>query len=59
MRNRGVKNIWAQNYVGVDTYSGLGADYFERLESTQIERYHVRRLEQLGYTVTLAPASAA
>ncbi|HLW00367.1 MAG TPA: IS110 family transposase [Ktedonobacterales bacterium] len=40
-------------------YSDLGPDYFEKLEATQIERYHVRRLEQLGYTVTLTPASAA
>ena len=38
--------------------SDLGPDYFERLEATQIERYHVRRLEQTGYTVTLTPASA-
>jgi transposase len=35
-------------------YSDLGADYFDRLESARIERYHVRRLEHLGYTVTLA-----
>lgn len=40
-------------------YSDLGPDYFERLEATQIERYHVRRLEQLGYAVTLTPAPAA
>jgi transposase len=40
-------------------YSDLGPDYFEKLEAAQIERYHVRRLEQLGYTVTLTPASAA
>jgi transposase len=40
-------------------YSDLGPDYFERLEATRIERYHVRQLEQLGYTVTLTPAPAA
>ena len=40
-------------------YNDLGPDYFERLEATHIERYHVRRLEQLGYTVTLTPAPAA
>lgn len=39
--------------------SDLGPDYFERLEATQIERYHVRRLERRGYTVTLTPAPAA
>jgi transposase len=36
-------------------YSDLGADYFDRLEAARIERYHVRRLEQLGYSVILAP----
>src|SRR5262249_13385002 len=39
-------------------YPDLGADYFDRLETARIERYHVRRLEQLGHTVTLAPAVA-
>lgn len=39
-------------------YTDLGADYFDRLEAARIERYHVRRLEQLGYTVTLAPVVA-
>ncbi len=39
--------------------SDLGPDYFERLEATQIERYHVRRLERLGSTVTFTPAPAA
>jgi len=39
--------------------SDLGPDYFEKLEAIQIEHYHVRRLEQLGYTVTLTPAPAA
>ena len=37
----------------------VGPDYFEKLEATHIERYHVRRLEHLGYTVTLTPAPAA
>jgi hypothetical protein len=40
-------------------YSDLAPDYFEKLEATQLERYHVRRLEQLGFTVTLTPAPAA
>jgi transposase len=40
-------------------YSDLGADYFDQLDRTHIECYHVRRLEQLGYTVTLTPAPAA
>ena len=36
-------------------YLELGPDYFDRLEQTQLERHHVRRLEQLGYAVTLSP----
>ena len=33
----------------------LGADYFDKLDAKRVERHHVRRLEQLGYTVTLTP----
>ena len=40
-------------------YTDLGADYFDKLDTARIERHHVRRLEQLGYTVTLTPAPAA
>ena len=40
-------------------YTDLGADYFDKLDTARIERHHVRRLEQLGYTVTLTPAHAA
>jgi transposase len=40
-------------------YQDLGAQYFAQLDQTRIERHHVRRLEQLGYTVTLTPAQAA
>jgi transposase len=36
-------------------YTELGVDYFDKLDATRIERTHVRRLEQLGYTVTLTP----
>jgi transposase len=39
-------------------YQDLGEDYFERLEAPRLERHHVRRLEQLGYTVTLSPRVA-
>jgi transposase len=35
----------------------LGPDYFDRLDKTRVERHHVRRLEQLGYTMSLAPAA--
>jgi hypothetical protein len=40
-------------------YTDLGADYFDKLDTARIERHHVRRLEQLGYTVTLTPTHAA
>jgi hypothetical protein len=39
-------------------YTDLGADYFDKLETARMERHHVRRLEQLGYTVALTPAIA-
>jgi transposase len=40
-------------------YSELGADYFDQLDAAQLERHHVRRLEQLGYSVSLTPTEAA
>jgi len=40
-------------------YSDLGADYFAQLDTERLQLHHVRRLEQLGYTVTLTPAPAA
>jgi transposase len=40
-------------------YAVLGSEYFDRLDAARLERLHVRRLEQLGYTVTLTPASVA
>jgi hypothetical protein len=40
-------------------YTDLGADYFDRLETARLARQHVRRLEQLGYTVTLTPTVVA
>jgi transposase len=39
-------------------YRELGVDYFDRLDSARAERHHVRRLEQLGFTVTLTPTAA-
>jgi transposase len=35
-------------------YEELGEDYFDHLDTEHVQRYHVRRLEQLGYTVSLA-----
>jgi transposase len=40
-------------------YTDLGADYFDKLETTRIQRYHLQRLEQLGYTVTLTQKEVA
>ena len=40
-------------------YRDLGAEYFDHLEKNRLERLHIRRLEQLGYTVTLTPKEAA
>lgn len=37
----------------------LGSDYFDRLNTTQIQRHHVQRLEQLGYMVTFVPKEIA
>ena len=40
-------------------YSDLGADYFERRDSTRLTQRSVRQLEALGYTVTLVPKEVA
>lgn len=40
-------------------YQDLGSDYFERLDATRLQRHYVRRLEQLGSAVTLAPTQVA
>jgi hypothetical protein len=34
-------------------YVDLGANYFDKLDTTRIQRHHIRRLEQLGFTVSL------
>jgi hypothetical protein len=39
-------------------YHDLSPDYFEKLEPERLRRYLVRRLERLGYDVTLAPRAA-
>ena len=39
-------------------YRDLDSDHFVRLESLRVQRHYVRRLEQLGYAVTLTPAVA-
>jgi hypothetical protein len=40
-------------------YQELDADYFDKLNVTQIKRRHVRRLETLGFKVILEPLQAA
>lgn len=40
-------------------YTELGADYFTKRNPEQEQRRAVRKLETLGYTVTLTPAPAA
>lgn len=41
------------------TYSDLGGDFFDRLEPDRLKRYYLKRLEKLGYKVTLEPEVAA
>lgn len=40
-------------------YCDLGPDYFDKLNGQRIERYLVKRLESLGYTVNLTPRNSA
>jgi transposase len=39
-------------------YQDLGPDYFDRLEPERLRRHLVRRLQKLGYDVTLTPKEA-
>jgi transposase len=41
------------------TYKDLGGDHFDRLSHDRIRRYHVKRLQDLGYDVELAERPAA
>lgn len=40
-------------------YTDLGADYFERRNEHQVQKQLVKRLETLGYKVTIEPLAAA
>jgi transposase len=40
-------------------YEDLGVDYFDKLKPEQYRRYLVKRLETLGYDVTLTPKETA
>jgi transposase len=39
-------------------YRDLGRDFLDRMHAHQLIRFHVKRLQQLGLTVTVAPAAA-
>jgi transposase len=41
------------------SYTELGADFFDRLEPERLTHYYVKRLQHLGYTVTLESSAAA
>ena len=49
--------LWHMHKHGV-AHHDLGADYFERRNTARVRRHHVRRLEQLGYDVTLTEKAA-
>jgi transposase len=36
--------------------AALGPDHVDRADAARIQQHHVRRLQQLGYAVTLSPA---
>src|SRR5947209_41581 len=40
-------------------YRDLGADYFLRANADNLRKYHVKRLQQLGYEVQLTGPAAA
>jgi len=40
-------------------YEELGGDYFDRINPERIRQYHVRRLQKLGFVVTLQEAAPA
>jgi hypothetical protein len=40
-------------------YEELGADYVDRRAPDRLTAYHIRRLAELGYAVTLAPQQIA
>ncbi|WP_335382590.1 hypothetical protein [Neobacillus drentensis] len=40
-----------------EMYVDLGEDYFDKQKQASIVRHSVRRLESLGYTVTITEAS--
>ncbi len=53
-----VKNVWPLLKTK-KPYNELGEAYFDQLERVHIERRAIRRLEQLGYEVSLTPKQIA
>jgi len=45
--------------VNAVPYQDLGPNYLDKLNETNIKRYHVRRLEDLGYKVSITPLEQA
>jgi transposase len=39
-------------------YHELGGDYFDRTRTAGLKRYYLKRLEQLGVSVTESPAAS-
>ena len=52
-----LKIIWCLLTRKTD-YSDLGADYFQRQNLEAHKRAYIKKLEKLGYTVTLTPVAA-
>jgi transposase len=48
--------IWSMAQTGA-LYDDLGADYYTRIQPVRTKRRAIRQLQELGYTVTLQPAS--
>ncbi len=38
-------------------YRELGGDYLERINKDQLQRHYVKKLQRLGLTVTVEPAT--
>jgi len=48
--------IWSMAHTGA-LYDDLGADYYTPIQPLRTKRHAIRQLQDLGYTVTLQPAS--
>lgn len=48
--------IWSMAQTGA-LYDDLGADHYNRIQPIRTKRRAIRQLQELGYAVTLQPAS--